>query len=65
MTSSPAAIAETFHIARRAPNNGKTSLSNALTDSRQKVANCPVVTVERKAGKFVTLGGRRFWQANQ
>ena len=32
------------------PNSGKTSLFNALTGSRQKVANYPGVTVERKAG---------------
>ena len=30
------------------PNSGKTSLFNALTGSRQKVANYPGVTVERK-----------------
>ena len=32
------------------PNCGKTALFNALTGSRQKVANYPGVTVERKAG---------------
>ena len=32
------------------PNSGKTSLFNALTGSRQKVANYPGVTVERKEG---------------
>ncbi len=36
------------------PNSGKTSLFNALTGSRQKVANYPGVTVERKEGSFVT-----------
>jgi ferrous iron transport protein B len=52
-------IAERFHIALvGAPNSGKTSLFNALTGSRQKVANYPGVTVERKAGTFVTPGGR-------
>ncbi|WP_322514478.1 ferrous iron transporter B [Rhodopseudomonas palustris] len=40
------------------PNSGKTSLFNALTGSRQKVANYPGVTVERKAGVFTTPGGR-------
>src|SRR6202166_1411449 len=35
------------------PNSGKTSLFNALTGSRQKVANYPGVTVERKEGAFV------------
>src|SRR5947199_10617237 len=32
------------------PNAGKTSLLNALTGLRQKVANYPGVTVERKEG---------------
>lgn len=41
------------------PNSGKTALFNALTGSRQKVANYPGVTVERRAGAFVTPGGRR------
>ncbi|NEW87066.1 MULTISPECIES: ferrous iron transporter B [Rhodopseudomonas] len=40
------------------PNSGKTSLFNALTGSRQKVANYPGVTVERKTGLFTTPGGR-------
>ena len=40
------------------PNSGKTSLFNALTGSRQKVANYPGVTVERKTGGFVTPAGR-------
>ncbi|QWG17368.1 ferrous iron transporter B [Bradyrhizobium sediminis] len=41
------------------PNSGKTSLFNALTGSRQKVANYPGVTVERKQGSFVTPTGRQ------
>ena len=41
------------------PNSGKTSLFNALTGSRQKVANYPGVTVERKEGSFVTPRGRQ------
>src|ERR1700738_286095 len=41
-----------------APNSGKTSLLHALTGSRQKVANYPGVTVERKEGAFVTPAGR-------
>jgi ferrous iron transport protein B len=41
------------------PNSGKTSLFNALTGSRQKVANYPGVTVERKQGSFVTPLGRQ------
>jgi ferrous iron transport protein B len=40
-----------------APNCGKTALFNRLTGSRQKVANYPGVTVERKEGAFV--GARR------
>ena len=40
------------------PNCGKTALFNALTGSRQKVANYAGVTVERKEGKFVTPAGR-------
>jgi ferrous iron transport protein B len=39
------------------PNSGKTALFNALTGSRQKVANYPGVTVERKAGVFQTASG--------
>ena len=41
------------------PNSGKTSLFNALTGSRQKVANYAGVTVERKSGAFVTPAGRQ------
>jgi ferrous iron transport protein B len=41
------------------PNSGKTSLFNALTGSRQKVANYPGVTVERKTGVFTTPAGRQ------
>jgi ferrous iron transport protein B len=41
------------------PNSGKTALFNALTGSRQKVANYPGVTVERKQGSFVTPMGRQ------
>ncbi len=40
------------------PNCGKTALFNALTGSRQRVANYPGVTVERKEGGFTTPGGR-------
>ncbi len=38
------------------PNCGKTSLFNALTGTRQHVANYPGVTVERRTGTF-SLGG--------
>jgi len=41
------------------PNSGKTALFNALTGSRQKVANYPGVTVERKQGSFLTPKGRQ------
>src|SRR5258706_6854139 len=39
------------------PNSGKTTLFNALTGLRQKVANYPVVTVEKKTGRC-RLGGK-------
>lgn len=39
------------------PNSGKTAVFNALTGSRQKVANYPGVTVERKSGLFRTPAG--------
>lgn len=41
------------------PNCGKTALFNALTGSRQKVANYAGVTVERKEGLFVAADGRK------
>lgn len=40
------------------PNCGKTALFNRLTGSRQKVANYPGVTVERREGERATAGGR-------
>ena len=40
------------------PNSGKTALFNALTGSRQKVANYAGVTVERKEGQAHTADGR-------
>src|ERR1700741_1484564 len=40
------------------PNCGKTALFNALTGSRQKVANYPGVTVEKKTGRLTQPGGR-------
>jgi ferrous iron transport protein B len=39
------------------PNSGKTALFNALTGSRQKVANYAGVTVERKSGVLQTASG--------
>jgi ferrous iron transport protein B len=41
------------------PNSGKTALFNALTGSRQKVANYAGVTVERKSGVLRTASGHR------
>ncbi|MBI2715022.1 MAG: ferrous iron transporter B [Rhizobiales bacterium] len=50
----------TWHFALvGTPNSGKTALFNALTGSRQKVANYPGVTVERKAGVIQTPAGNR------
>jgi len=40
------------------PNTGKTALFNALTGSRQKVANYAGVTVERKEGTLTAPSGR-------
>ena len=40
------------------PNSGKTTLFNALTGMRQKIANYPGVTVEKKIGVFMTQHGR-------
>jgi ferrous iron transport protein B len=40
------------------PNSGKTTLFNALTGLRQKVANYPGVTVERKTGRCRLADGR-------
>ena len=40
------------------PNSGKTALFNALTGSRQKVANYAGVTVERKEGVLTAASGR-------
>jgi len=39
------------------PNAGKSALFNALTGARQKIANYPGVTVERKAGKLTLPSG--------
>lgn len=41
------------------PNSGKTALFNALTGSRQKVANYAGVTVERKEGVLTAPSGRQ------
>jgi ferrous iron transport protein B len=39
------------------PNSGKSALFNVLTGARQKIANYPGVTVERKAGRFTLPSG--------
>ncbi|MDD4932404.1 MAG: ferrous iron transport protein B [Methylacidiphilaceae bacterium] len=41
------------------PNSGKSTLFNGLTGLRQKVANYPGVTIEKKIGFFFDLHGRR------
>src|SRR3989440_12811188 len=45
------------------PNAGKTSLFNALTGLRQKVANYPGVTVERKEGVWPLPAADGPWPA--
>src|SRR3954452_5782505 len=39
------------------PNSGKTTIFNALTGLRQKVANYPGVTVEKKTGRCKLASG--------
>src|ERR1043165_5169497 len=41
------------------PNSGKTTIFNALTGLRQKVANYPGVTVEKKTGRLTLPDGRQ------
>src|SRR5215203_6608544 len=51
-TDQPAASAGELTIALAGnPNSGKTTIFNALTGLRQKVANYPGVTVEKKTGR--------------
>ncbi|GGD66075.1 ferrous iron transporter B [Erythrobacter arachoides] len=40
------------------PNSGKSALFNALTGARQKIANYPGVTVERKSGRMTLPSGQ-------
>ena len=55
--AAPAAVAPVIALVGN-PNCGKTALFNALTGSRQKVANYPGVTVEKKIGRLTTPAGR-------
>ena len=57
MTAAAATIASQIALVGN-PNCGKTALFNALTGSRQKVANYAGVTVERTEGRFTTGSGR-------
>jgi ferrous iron transport protein B len=56
LAPAPAATARLALVGN--PNSGKTALFNALTGSRQKVANYAGVTVERKEGQLRTATGR-------
>ena len=56
-------VPEKFRLALvGVPNCGKTALFNRLTGSRQKVANYPGVTVERKEGAFMSANRERHYQ---
>jgi ferrous iron transport protein B len=58
MTLAQAAPPRTLTVALAGnPNCGKTTLFNALTGLRQKVANYPGVTVEKKTGRCKLDGG--------
>jgi ferrous iron transport protein B len=60
-TAAPAEDQRHYRIALvGVPNVGKTALFNALTGSRQKVANYAGVTVERKEGAFTSPSGAKF-----
>jgi len=52
MTNKPCVVALVGN-----PNAGKSALFNALTGARQKIANYPGVTVERKAGRMALPAG--------
>ena len=59
-TSPPKSLAADITVALAGnPNSGKTTVFNALTGMRQKVANYPGVTVEKKTGRC-RLGGNRW-----
>jgi ferrous iron transport protein B len=58
-----AVAVENFRLALvGVPNCGKTALFNRLTGSRQKVANYPGVTIERKEGSFASADRARQYQ---
>src|SRR3954466_14428658 len=58
--SSPTTINSDLTVALAGnPNSGKTTLFNALTGLRQKVANYPGVTVEKKTGRCRLPDGRQ------
>src|SRR4028118_97869 len=58
--SAPPASPPTLTVALAGnPNSGKTTIFNALTGLRQKVANYPGVTVEKKTGRCKLPDGRR------
>ncbi len=58
MTPAPTSQPKSLTVALAGnPNSGKTTLFNALTGLRQKVANYPGVTVEKKTGKSTLPDG--------
>src|SRR3954467_9074801 len=59
-SAAPVASSETLTIALAGnPNSGKPPIFNGLTGLRQKVANYPGVTVEKKTGRCKLLDGKR------
>ena len=58
LTAPPATAAAAISVALVGnPNAGKSALFNALTGARQKIANYPGVTVERKSGRLLLPSG--------
>ncbi len=58
VTQSPSSAAPLFALIGN-PNCGKTTIFNSLTGLRQKVANYPGVTVEKKIGECMSQHGKR------